>query len=369
MNEHLIVSLLNRLYGQIEHFFFKRWRIGLREKKVLESIKRLSEFYLKYPEAQTPWSESWALWGYMAYFFPLNVLRIWRFWHQWLPWSDFLKHNQVLEYGCGLSPLGWILWNLKPAWLRQNRLILWDQYQNLQKIIHEWAQFPWEWQSNEKILDTRKSLVFLMQVLTEGISKVSDKFQNFHTIWIIEPGTNFDSRRLLMLRQDLIEKGWIIKAPCTHQEKCPILTWSQRDWCHDRWNISTIMGLTYWRDIWREIPFLKDGWMSASYLWATRQIDGQIQDCRFRVISQWLVRKGFQEVSICSNSQRVFLKVPNRHPYVSEWIKLQRGDTVQFFDGFFIQKGISSHKIWEPLSDCYPIKSEKGLYWLIQKAQ
>jgi ribosomal protein RSM22 (predicted rRNA methylase) len=46
---------------------------------------------------------------------------------------------------------------------------------------------------------------------------------------LIEPGTPPGYRRMLVAREQLIEAGWHIAAPCPHQQACGL---RGRDWCH-----------------------------------------------------------------------------------------------------------------------------------------
>ena len=49
------------------------------------------------------------------------------------------------------------------------------------------------------------------------------------TLVIVEPGTPRGHRRILDARNQLIESGMAIAAPCPHQSACPLV---HNDWCH-----------------------------------------------------------------------------------------------------------------------------------------
>ncbi|AIL12422.1 hypothetical protein IM40_01030 [Candidatus Paracaedimonas acanthamoebae] len=55
-----------------------------------------------------------------------------------------------------------------------------------------------------------------------------------HFLALIEPGTPYGFARLKTAREQLIQQGAFIVAPCTHEASCPM---SPQDWCHFKVNI------------------------------------------------------------------------------------------------------------------------------------
>ncbi len=49
---------------------------------------------------------------------------------------------------------------------------------------------------------------------------------------VIEPGTRLAARRLIELRETLIENGMGVTAPCPHQDECPMPGSGNKAWCH-----------------------------------------------------------------------------------------------------------------------------------------
>ena len=45
-------------------------------KKLAESVKKLSDYFIANPEGSTPWKEPWAQIAYLVYFMPLNHARV-----------------------------------------------------------------------------------------------------------------------------------------------------------------------------------------------------------------------------------------------------------------------------------------------------
>jgi len=83
-------------------------------------------------------------------------------------------------------------------------------------------------------LKKRADLVTMAYVLDELEPKtigplVSRLWSLAVTLIIVEPGTPAGWRRILGVRQQLIEAGAHIVAPCPHARACPLL---EPDWCH-----------------------------------------------------------------------------------------------------------------------------------------
>jgi len=55
-----------------------------------------------------------------------------------------------------------------------------------------------------------------------------------HFLVLIEPGTPYGFARLKTAREQLIQQGAFILAPCTHENACPM---SAQDWCHFKVNV------------------------------------------------------------------------------------------------------------------------------------
>lgn len=76
------------------------------------------------------------------------------------------------------------------------------------------------------------TLAYVLDELAENrIAEVTRKLFELttDTIVIIEPGTPAGWKRILTVRQTLLEAGATLIAPCPHQAACPIVS---PDWCH-----------------------------------------------------------------------------------------------------------------------------------------
>jgi len=118
---------------------------------------------------------------------------------------------------------------------------------------------------------------------------------------VIEPSTQDDGRRLMEVRQELIDKGFHIWAPCTHQGKCPLLTQSKKDWCHDRIHLNMP---EWFLNIEKNLKF-KNRTVTFSYLLARKTAASAVTSAR--VVGDMLEEKGKTKVMICKGEEREFL--------------------------------------------------------------
>jgi ribosomal protein RSM22 (predicted rRNA methylase) len=71
----------------------------------------------------------------------------------------------------------------------------------------------------------------LDEIVPASLPKLVDRLWHLtgHTLLVVEPGTPAGWQRILAVRQQLIEAGAHILAPCPHQAPCPL---AAPDWCH-----------------------------------------------------------------------------------------------------------------------------------------
>lgn len=91
--------------------------------------------------------------------------------------------------------------------------------------------------------DKAVDLVILSYVLNELPTAEQQKIvENLMTtqsryILILMPGTPTCFQQLLRLRQQAIEAGYLVAAPCPHQQACPMAV-TPTDWCHFKVRLS-----------------------------------------------------------------------------------------------------------------------------------
>ena len=72
---------------------------------------------------------------------------------------------------------------------------------------------------------------YVLSELTAGEQSavVTELTEQAPVILLLEPGTPAGYARILRARDQLLEAGWRIAAPCPHQHACPL---TGEDWCH-----------------------------------------------------------------------------------------------------------------------------------------
>ena len=149
---------------------------------------------------------------------------------------------------------------------------------------------------------------------------------------IIEPGTRQQSRRLLELRDTMIDAGANVFAPCSRKiTPCPALA-NPSDWCHEERatqlppNARRLATRTH----------LRAGGMVFSYLVLTREDAAQVfaadGELVWRVVSRLRKLKGVRECFACSDLGRVRLRLLKRHRSIQNaaFERVERGDLLCF---------------------------------------
>jgi hypothetical protein len=148
--------------------------------------------------------------------------------------------------------------------------------------------------------------------LTE-IENRNDLLNQFPYVVIIEPSTQKEGRKLSETRQFLIDSDYEILAPCTHQKACPLVTHSERDWCHDR---IIFKKPTWMFNIEKNLPFRNDS-LTFSYLIAFKKSvmnlewgnsEKILNDYTIaRLTGDLLREKGKDKQLVCFDERRLFL--------------------------------------------------------------
>jgi ribosomal protein RSM22 (predicted rRNA methylase) len=120
-------------------------------------------------------------------------------------------------------------------------------------------------------------------------------------IAIIEPGTVKGFRLIRALRDDLMDAGGYLVAPCPHQQQCPL---TEPDWCHfaQRFERSALH---------RRLKGAELGYEDEkySYLVAARQ---PVTRAAARVLRHPLRYPGYTQLQLCTNEGLMSLKVTRR---------------------------------------------------------
>ncbi len=259
------------------------------------------------------WSSQNLTHAYLNYFMPLNWLRLKYVAQIALADGFFEGLDHVVEFGSGpgtfhfaatelsVSFASWSFIEAADAAIQVHRELL-----DIQKISS--ANLRWGLQPPAIIQP--KSLAVFSYSLNE-IENWPKWAENCQAVLIAEPATHDHGRRLQALRDELANKGWSIWAPCTHQETCPLLAHSPKDWCHQRLHIAAPLEMA---EIETRLP-MKNSSLTVSYLLARKDKPNPKLELmrQARVIGDTLFERGKVRQAVCRNSSREFLSWLTRH--------------------------------------------------------
>lgn len=147
-------------------------------------------------------------------------------------WSSHA--HQILDWGCGTA----IAARTVATWSGISQVALMDQSELALHFAHAKLResrcttinhFSWQ--------QDKPTLLLISHVMSELDEKELQELICFAThadeiIWV-EPGSYELSRKLGSVRQEIVQAGYHLIAPCTHEYACPMFQVKQaRDWCH-----------------------------------------------------------------------------------------------------------------------------------------
>jgi ribosomal protein RSM22 (predicted rRNA methylase) len=307
-----------------------------------KSILWQSDFYIENPKAATPWDKELVKRSQLAYYLPLNLVRNMRVYYQ-------LKNNPLKSYqrffagienywelGSGLSPSYFALKEVFPETkFSQVNFIEASLYAQefhralLGQYLPSLNNHNWTRNQPSRNDNLSNDLVVCSYTLTE-LESIPEWLFKAKALIIVEPATREDGRRLLELRNTLIEKGFQIWSPCLHQDACPLLQETKNDWCHDRVHFEKPTGLQKIENL---LP-IKNDTLTLSYLIAkkidkTNHNDTSTTDqasTLVRVVGDFLNEKGKARQMVCRNSKREFLAQLKRS---TKPLEFERGDLLK----------------------------------------
>ena len=294
--------------------------------KLADHVLQLSDFYIDQPSAQTPWEKEYCYQAYRHYFLPLNYIRNDLIVRRGLEVGFFADLENSVDWGSGPGTSTLSL----NAHLNLKKNVLIDlSKRSLSKFSSLWSGFK-NFEFSETLkdhgLNYNKSLLVCSYSLTEK-NELPDHWEKYEALMILEPATSDDGRKLLALRQQLIQKGFSIWAPCLHQAPCPLLTQTKRDWCHDRVKVEAP---DWFRDLEKKLP-IKNNTVTTSYLLARRKKPTIAAKTRVRLVGDQLNEKGKTRQMLCRGENREFLAWMHK-----DW-SVKKGDIPELFRGDFFE--------------------------------
>lgn len=271
-------------------------------KSVSDAVLQLSDFFISQPDNQTPWDHAYCKLAYRHYYFPLNYIRNERVIQQGLN-NHFFKHiDHTIDWGAGPGTASLALknnLNLRSQFIIERSTTAMsefkDIYNQLQSltVIHDLKKVQ---------VDPNKTLLTFSYSLTE-MTELPPGWNQFEALMILEPSTRDDGRKLLELRQKLIDNSYTIWAPCLHQKCCPLLIHSKNDWCHDRVHVNAP---DWFKKVEQYLPF-KNNTITTSYLLARKSKPQFDTKNKIRLIGDSMEEKGKTRQLICRGEEREFL--------------------------------------------------------------
>lgn len=273
---------------------------GLRledDAKLASAVKTLSDWFIAHPDGFTPWHEPWAQQAYLAYYLPLNELRARQVVLEGEAVGFFEGLERIVDYGAGPATASFALKSSKNRWA-DFRLI------ERSHVPAAWFgrdhdfRYQTAW-SKDLHGNDAKTLFVASYSLTEG--ELPAASLHYEALMLIEPSTQDDGRRLLELRRRLLGEGYHAWAPCPHQQGCPLLEKSARDWCHDRVHVERPDWLKRIED---RLPF-RNQTVTFSYLLMRRTPPPP--PAWARLVGDRLEEKGKDRQLVCRGPEREFL--------------------------------------------------------------
>ncbi|MGX8008661.1 small ribosomal subunit Rsm22 family protein [Mesorhizobium sp. ORM8.1] len=218
---------------------------GLLEKVPLAALKQaartLSERYrAELRDGRPHMGEDMAVKAYLATRLPATYAAVRASLSSLVEARPDFQPKSLLDIGAGP---GTMLWATTDAWPELEQAVLVEASAAVRKVGQSLAAGTviarTEWIAGDATIDLDglqpADIVGIAYVLDEvapaSLPKLIDRLWRLtaDTLLIVEPGTPAGWRRVLAARQQLIEAGAHLLAPCPHQAPCPL---TPPDWCH-----------------------------------------------------------------------------------------------------------------------------------------
>lgn len=262
--------------------------------EIARAVQKQSDYYIQFPFGKTPWKEKEAQVAQVFYYLPLNYLRNLSVATEIINLFPELKNKSVIDFGSGLGAAAFAIQEvLYPTHLHAVEIS--EDAQRISKqlgAVHAFSQ-----ELSESIASD--TVGWFSYSLTE-IKNPMPLVSAFDHLVIVEPSTQKDSQALINLRQTLIDAGYHILAPCTHQKKCP-LQGNRSDFCHDKIYFELTEDLL---EIENHLNW-KNSDLTFSYLVASRTLSSKNTN-QIRIIGDAQFEKGKARQMICRGENREF---------------------------------------------------------------
>ncbi len=292
---------------------------------IADAIIKLSDFYIKNPQAETPWTQKFCQLAYRHYYLPLNYIRCAHIISRGTQVGFFNNLTHFIDWGCGPGTASLALSDSEILKTQIKKQILFDlekstisSFGDLHSNLINKDYFDF---LDLKTAPNKQNTCLVFSYSLTEQNELPQGWEESEALMILEPSTTQDGRKLMNLRQTLIENGYSIWAPCTHQLQCPLLIHSKNDWCHDRAHVSAP---AWFSELEKHLP-MKNRTITTSYLLARKRKPPENAKTKSRLTGDSLDEKGKTRQLLCRSDQREFLTW--MHKSIQPQI-LARGDLI-----------------------------------------
>ena len=277
-------------------------------------VLQLSAFYHSHPGQPTPWEKSFTRPAYLSYFLPLNYARLRSVFRQVRRLLPPEQIQEIWDFGSGPGTTHWVLED--EEWLPERPLFCVESsHQAIQvhkdlQAQRQQLRFTPKFKAGPPRPGQQALAIFSYSFLE--LQPDARFLQDFEHVLIVEPSTREAGRSLMEWRQRLQGEGFHVLAPCTHAQPCPLLTRSNRDWCHMRMAFAAPDWFLRQED---HLP-MKNRTLTYSYLLLSRKTPPTSRDAIHnpaRVVGDTLEERGKTRQMICRGPEREFLSWLHRH--------------------------------------------------------
>lgn len=293
----------------------KNEEISIDVKSVAKFVLELSEHFQR-KEKITPWQNKGHQAAYIAYFLPLGIARAKAVLDESKRWGLLSDVTSYTDFGSGPGTMSLVLeGNLHGRCLEASPEAI-----ALHQKLNENKNIKWINSTSLERSPSQPTLLTMSYALNE-LTQIPQSLFEYDKVLIIEPSTREGFVRLSQLRTQLIENGYTILAPCTHHNKCPLVS-SGKDWCHDRIQFSEPY---WWQELEKHLP-MKNKTITMSYLLARKETSQAEKSTLARIVGDALLEKGKTRQLVCRSSEREFFAWLHKRGEVPD---LHRGDLLE----------------------------------------
>lgn len=298
-------------------------------KTLAAAVKQLSDFYVKHPEKSTPWHETWAKIAYLTYYLPLNWWRACGVISRGQQLNFFNGFDHYLDFGSGLGSVSHAF-DASDIKFRSGSCV--ERHHaaaSMHQHLSKESLTPLSWLTEVTAADIKEKTLAIFSYSFTELKDLPSWVHKCDGLMLIEPSTRDDARRLQTLRSQLLQAGWHIWGPCTHSLDCPLLTKSERDWCHDRF----LWVQPAWLKAVEDHMPIKNGTLPCSWMMFKKNSPDSLRSDQGRITGDLQQFKGYAKQLVCRGPEREFLswqkKIFKHYPDIprGSLVRLDRGVT------------------------------------------